>query len=94
MIQSPVSKRSIAIDGRKTTISLEQQFWTGLKRIARERAMPLSNLLSLIDAKRIAGSNRSSAIRVFVLERVQTQLREDHATVANVPPSRLHADGD
>jgi predicted DNA-binding ribbon-helix-helix protein len=65
--QSPILKRSIMIAGHKTSISLENEFWTALKKIAQERGMKLSDLLGAIDQQR--QGNLSSAIRVFVIER-------------------------
>jgi predicted DNA-binding ribbon-helix-helix protein len=61
-----VKKRSIVIGSHKTSISLEDTFWTCLKEIARERATTFSQLIGMIDAGR-NGGNLSSAIRVFVL---------------------------
>ena len=62
-----VPKRSIEIDGRKTSISLEDVFWTSLRKIAEERGGTLTWLVTGIDARREA-KNLSSAIRVFILE--------------------------
>ena len=60
-----VIKRSIVIDGRKTSISLEDEFWFGLKSIALGRDMTYGDLMAEI-AKDKRG-NLSSAARVFVL---------------------------
>jgi hypothetical protein len=38
-VRSAVVKRSIVIAGHKTSISLEDEFWDGLKEIARARGM-------------------------------------------------------
>ena len=65
-MKSPVVKRSIVITGHKTSVSLEDAFWTGLKDIASARNMTLSELVASIDADRRQG-NLSSAIRLFVL---------------------------
>ena len=68
---SLVVKRSVTIAGHSTSISLEQPFWQGLGRIAKESGMSVAALLRRIDATRDeAGGvqeNLSSAIRVFVL---------------------------
>lgn len=66
-MKSPVVKRSIVIAGHKTSVSLEDAFWKGLKEIADDRDMTLSDLVSAIDADRHQG-NLSSAIRLFVLD--------------------------
>ena len=66
-MKSPVVKRSIVITGHKTSVSLEDAFWGGLKDIASSRNMTLSELVASIDADRRQG-NLSSAIRLFVLD--------------------------
>jgi len=65
-MQSLVIKRSIVIDGRKTSVSLEEAFWKSLREIAHERNEPLSHLVTGIDATR-KNANLLSAIRVFIL---------------------------
>jgi predicted DNA-binding ribbon-helix-helix protein len=70
-MKSPVIKRSIVIAGHKTSVSLEDAFWKGLKDIAIGRAVTLSDLVASIDAERRHG-NLSSAIRLFVLDHYQT----------------------
>lgn len=71
-MKSPVVKRSIVIAGHKTSVSLEDAFWKGLKEIALNRRMTLSDLVATIDAERQHG-NLSSAIRLFVLDHYQAR---------------------
>ena len=71
-MKSPVVKRSIVIDGHKTSVSLEDPFWQGLKDIATSRRMNLKDLVHSIDTNREQG-NLSSAIRLFVLNQYQAQ---------------------
>jgi predicted DNA-binding ribbon-helix-helix protein len=66
-MKSPVMKRSIVVAGHKTSVSLEEAFWNGMKEISGERSVTLSELVGEVDTKRQQG-NLSSAIRVFVLE--------------------------
>jgi len=61
-----VVKRSISIAGHTTSISLEDEFWKGLREIAGGRDVTLSDLITIIDSDRQHG-DLSSAIRVFVL---------------------------
>jgi predicted DNA-binding ribbon-helix-helix protein len=75
-MKSPVVKRSIVIAGHKTSVSLEDAFWKGLKEIASGRDMTLSDLVAAIDSERQHG-NLSSAIRLYVLDFYRTQL-SDH----------------
>lgn len=72
-MKSPVVKRSIVIAGHKTSVSLEDAFWKGLKEIADAREMTLSELVASIDTDRKHG-NLSSAIRLFVLDHFRSQL--------------------
>lgn len=74
-MKSPVVKRSIVIAGHKTSVSLEDAFWSGLKDVAVLRNMTLSDLVGSIDADRRQG-NLSSAIRLFVLDHYRSQLSE------------------
>jgi len=67
-MKSSIVKRSVVIGGHKTSISLEEPFWTALKQIAHAQHVTLLALVTQIDDKR-EQSNLSSAIRVFVLRR-------------------------
>jgi predicted DNA-binding ribbon-helix-helix protein len=70
-MKSPVIKRSIMIAGHKTSVSIEDAFWTALKEIALARRQSLAELIGVIDGARQIGNrtgNLSSAIRVFVLD--------------------------
>ena len=75
-MKSPVVKRSIVIAGHKTSVSLEDAFWKGLKEIASGRDATLSELVASIDADRQHG-NLSSALRLFVLDFYRNQLSEE-----------------
>jgi len=59
-------RHTIRVDGRKTGISLEPEFWEGLKEIAVGRGVTVSELVSDINSER-RHANLSSAVRVFVL---------------------------
>jgi predicted DNA-binding ribbon-helix-helix protein len=64
--ETTVDRRSIVIDGRKTTVSLEDAFWNALKEIATGRNMTRSHLIGAINSGR-QQINLSSAVRLFVL---------------------------
>ena len=64
-----VLKRSLAIAGHRTSVSLEDAFWRRLQAIAAARGLSVSALAAEIDAAR-GEANLSSAIRVHVLEAV------------------------
>ena len=71
-MKSLVTKRSIVIAGHKTSVSLEDAFWKGLKEIAAGRDRTLSQMVGDIDSVRATG-NLSSAIRLFVLDHYRAQ---------------------
>ena len=72
--KSSVAKRSVTIAGHKTSITLEDAFWSGLKEIADRRDILVSDLLAAIDSEREEG-NLSSAIRLFVLDYFRTRAK-------------------
>jgi predicted DNA-binding ribbon-helix-helix protein len=63
--KSPIVKRSVNIVGRKTSVSLEDEFWNALRKIAITQKISLRDLVLKIDNER-ADSGLSSAIRVYV----------------------------
>lgn len=71
-MKSAIVKRSIVIEGHKTSVSLEDAFWKSLRDIAVARGSTLSNLVTSIDSER-GHSNLSSAIRLFVLSYYQSR---------------------
>jgi predicted DNA-binding ribbon-helix-helix protein len=74
-MKSPVLKRSIVVAGHKTSVSLEDAFWSGLKEIAGRRLMTLSGLVGAIDKER-QHTNLSSALRLFVLDFYHSQVSD------------------
>jgi predicted DNA-binding ribbon-helix-helix protein len=72
-MKSPIVKRSIVIGGHKTSVSVEDAFWKGLKEIASKRELTLSQLIGSIDAERRHG-NLSSGLRLFVLDYYRSKI--------------------
>jgi predicted DNA-binding ribbon-helix-helix protein len=68
---SDIVKRSVVIDGHRTSVSLEPAFWEVLKEIAERRTLSINKLIAEIDRGR--SGNLSSAIRVYVLRTVRGQ---------------------
>jgi len=75
-MKSPVVKRSIIIGGHKTSVSLEDAFWTDLKEIAHSQGATVSKLIAQIDDTRQQG-NLSSALRLYVLKHIRTHGQND-----------------
>jgi predicted DNA-binding ribbon-helix-helix protein len=74
-MKSSVVKRSVILEGHKTSVSLEDEFWQGLRAVAHERDMTPSELIAAIDSDR-ENANLSSAIRLFVLRFYRDQIDE------------------
>lgn len=72
-MKSAVIKRSIVLDGHKTSVSLENEFWDGLREIASHENTTLAMLVGQIDHGRDS-CNLSSAIRVFVFNHFRARL--------------------
>ena len=75
-MKSPIVKRSVVLAGHKTSVSLEDAFWQGLKDIATSRRTTLSDLIGSIDVDREHG-NLSSALRLFVLSQYRAGVEAD-----------------
>jgi predicted DNA-binding ribbon-helix-helix protein len=63
-------KKSLSLDGHRTSVSLEREFWRVLERAAAARALSLPALVKIIDARRLEAApppNLASALRVFAL---------------------------
>ncbi len=71
-MQTAVIKRSIVLDGHKTSVSLENEFWHGLREAAVRENTSLSTLVGKIDRER-SSCNLSSAIRVYVFNYFRAQ---------------------
>jgi predicted DNA-binding ribbon-helix-helix protein len=72
-MQFAVVKRSIVLAGHRTSVSLEDDFWNGLKEIGREHKMTLSSLIGDINGRRL-DTNLSSAVRLFVLRHFRSKI--------------------
>ena len=83
MMKSQIVKRSIVLKGHKTSVTLEEPFWSGFQEIAREKGYTLSGLMAQIDAERV-GPNLSSAVRMYVLEHFKAIHEEKRARATGV----------
>jgi predicted DNA-binding ribbon-helix-helix protein len=70
MEKHAVKKRSVVVDGRRTSVSLEDRFWDSLRTIAEAEGKTIGVFVSEIHARGDA-VNLSSAIRISILEYVQ-----------------------
>ena len=73
-------KRSLTLQGHRTSVSLEAAFWEAFQEIAAERGRSVNALAAEIDAKRVPPGSLASAIRVFVLAELRA------GTILPAPP--------
>jgi len=73
MTKRPV-KHSVTLNGHRTSISLEDEFWAALREIAAEKDIALNALVAEVDVARGADMGLASAIRLFILRDLQAKL--------------------
>lgn len=68
----PPVKRSVQIEGHKTSISLEPLFWDMLRDAAAAEGVAINALVARIDEERIRAANPcglAGAIRIWLVSR-------------------------
>jgi predicted DNA-binding ribbon-helix-helix protein len=81
-MKSLITKRSVVIAGHKTSISVEDDFWSSFRDIAQQRHETVCQLVSSINAQR-THPNLSSAIRLFVLGFYRNQFDQKQGKARN-----------
>ena len=64
-------KRSLTLHGHRTSVSLEEAFWTAFVDMARAKDLSINALAAQIDRDRGVSAGLASAIRVAVLRDLQ-----------------------
>ncbi len=70
------NKRSLTIARHRTSISLEEAFWTALTEIAKAQGKSVAGLVSEIDKGRAEGGEAlslSAALRLYVLAQTKRE---------------------
>ncbi len=75
-----IGKRSVEIAGHRTSLTLETAFWRVLKRLAAGDRISINKLIERIDLER--QGNLSSAVRVYVLERLEAEAETSPRTTS------------
>jgi predicted DNA-binding ribbon-helix-helix protein len=89
-MKSRIIKRTVVIGGRKTSITLEDAFWSGLKEIAQAKGATVAQTVTEIDTTR-QQKNLSSAIRLFVLGHIRDQkMKAAFESSFRTEPSATH----
>jgi predicted DNA-binding ribbon-helix-helix protein len=60
-------KHSLTLNGHRTSVSLEDEFWNAFRKIATDQSRPINDLAAEIDATRDPDTGLASEIRLFVL---------------------------
>lgn len=67
-------KHSLTLNGHRTSVSLEEAFWRAFRGIAQAQGKGLNALAAEIDRARGADTGLATAIRLFVLQDLETRL--------------------
>ncbi|WP_370401569.1 ribbon-helix-helix domain-containing protein [Sulfitobacter sp. JB4-11] len=67
-------KHSVTLKGHRTSVSLEDEFWTEFRALATEKNMAINALVAEIDAERGMDLGLASAIRLYVLRALKERL--------------------
>jgi predicted DNA-binding ribbon-helix-helix protein len=70
-----MKQRSIAVHGRKTNVTLEDEFWEAFREIAAKEDISAAELAARV-LSRQSHYNFSSALRVFVLDHFRANTSE------------------
>jgi len=84
-----VTKRSFYANGRKSSVTLEDEFWEALKAWAREECVGVSEIIRRIDVTRTS-ANLSSSIRVSVFDYFRTRASSPPPQLEHVSHDRCH----
>lgn len=74
-MSAPPAKRSLTLKGHRTSVTLEDEFWRAFCAIAKEKRIAINALAAQIDGSRDLETGLASAIRVYVLNHIQAELR-------------------
>lgn len=69
-------KRSLTLNGHRTSVSIEDAFWRAFRDMADAAGRPINQLAAEIDAGRGTETGLATAIRLAVLADLQSRLNE------------------
>lgn len=85
-----IRKRSVSIRGHRTSLSIEDEFWSALKGLAEQQSRTSAEVIAEIDAERSADTSLSSAIRLHVLREALNEHASNREPVDNRMYSHIH----
>lgn len=68
------AKRSLTLHGHRTSVSLEDEFWSAFRALAAVRGQGINALAAEIDDAR-GDVGLASAIRIFILRELQSSAK-------------------
>jgi predicted DNA-binding ribbon-helix-helix protein len=74
---TPPIKRSVTIDGHRTSVSLEDPFWKALAGEAAARGITRAVLIGQIDHARPPDVGLATALRLFTVHQMQQRAAKD-----------------
>lgn len=97
MAENSLISRNVTINGRRTSIRLEQENWEALEEICHRESMNVHQLCDLVEKNRHI-SNRTSAIRAFIVSYFRaaaTDIGHDNAGhgIGNIIPFEKNKSG-
>lgn len=72
-VYGPPRKRSLTLARHRTSVSIEDPFWTAFQEIAARDGVSLNALAARIDRQRGLEVGLATAIRLYVLHDLKTQ---------------------
>jgi len=82
------TKRSITIDGKQTSVSLEEPFWIELRRLADEAEMSLASYVFSLRQRGEPNAFLSTTLRLHVVRALKEEIDHLRARVAELTPKK------
>ncbi len=74
-MKAKLISKNVTINGRRTSLRLEQASWEGIADICKCEGLTLHELFSLIENRR-SGASRTSTVRAFIVTYYRTVAAE------------------
>ena len=65
--------RNITVNGRRTSVRLENDMWSALKEIAQRESCTVHDICTTIEQMKVENSSLTAAIRVFLINYFRRQ---------------------
>lgn len=72
---STLVSRNIVVEGRRTSVRLEQEMWDAIREIAVREGVSIHDICTMVDAER-RESSLTAGLRVFIMSYFRTAATE------------------